>query len=95
MLALLTPVAKACLTELGLESASLAIQCLGGHGFIAEWGLEQNYRDARISTLYEGTTGIQAIDLLGRQISAPSSCENSFTRKLLQTSWWVYDTVSI
>lgn len=67
-LALLTPIAKAFLTELGLESASLGIQCLGGHGFIAEWGLEQNYRDARISTLYEGTTGIQALDLLGRKV---------------------------
>jgi len=67
-LALLTPMAKAFLTELGLVSASLGIQCLGGHGFIKEWGLEQNYRDARISTLYEGTTGIQSLDFLGRKI---------------------------
>ena len=68
LLSLLTPIAKAFLTELGLEAASLGIQCFGGHGFIREAGVEQNYRDARISTLYEGTTGIQALDLLGRKV---------------------------
>lgn len=56
------------ITELGLEAATLGMQCYGGHGFIREWGMEQNYRDARIGTLYEGTTGIQALDLLGRKI---------------------------
>lgn len=67
-LSFLTPIAKAFLTEAGLEAASLGLQCFGGHGYIREWGLEQNLRDARISTLYEGTTGIQAIDLLARKV---------------------------
>lgn len=68
ILALLTPIAKAFLTETGFESANLGLQCFGGHGYIAEWGAEQNVRDARISMLYEGTTGIQALDLLGRKV---------------------------
>lgn len=68
MLALLTPIAKAFLTETGFEAANHAVQCFGGHGFIREWGAEQNVRDARISMLYEGTTGIQALDLLGRKV---------------------------
>jgi alkylation response protein AidB-like acyl-CoA dehydrogenase len=67
-LAFLTPIAKAFLTEVGFESANLGVQCFGGHGFITEWGAEQNVRDSRISMLYEGTTGIQALDLLGRKI---------------------------
>ena len=67
-LGLLTPIAKAFLTESGLESASHAIQVYGGHGFIRETGVEQIYRDGRIATLYEGTTGIQALDLLGRKV---------------------------
>lgn len=67
-LELLTPIAKAFCTETGIESANLALQCLGGHGYIREWGVEQNLRDARIATLYEGTTGIQALDLLGRKV---------------------------
>ncbi len=68
LMALLTPIAKAFLTETGFESANLGLQCFGGHGYIAEWGMEQNVRDSRISTLYEGTTGIQALDLLGRKV---------------------------
>ena len=68
LLALLTPIAKAFITETGFESANHALQCFGGHGYIAEWGVEQNVRDARIATLYEGTTGIQALDLLGRKV---------------------------
>ena len=67
-LALLTPVAKAFLTETGFESANHGLQVFGGHGFIREWGMEQNVRDCRISMLYEGTTGIQALDLLGRKV---------------------------
>jgi len=54
-LALLTPIAKAFLTETGFESANLGMQIFGGHGFIQEWGMEQNVRDCRISMLYEGT----------------------------------------
>ncbi|MBA4502319.1 acyl-CoA dehydrogenase C-terminal domain-containing protein [Marinobacterium marinum] len=67
-LALLTPIAKAFLTETGLECANHALQIYGGHGYISEWGMEQNVRDCRISTLYEGTTQIQALDLLGRKV---------------------------
>ncbi len=69
-LGLLTPIAKAFMTEVGFESANLGMQIFGGHGFIKEWGLEQNVRDCRISMLYEGTTGIQSLDLLGRKILA-------------------------
>ena len=67
-LALLTPIAKAFLTELGLECTSHGIQVFGGHGFIKEWGMEQLMRDTKISCLYEGTTGIQALDLLARKV---------------------------
>lgn len=67
-LAFLTPIAKAFLTEVGFESANHALQVYGGHGYISEWGMEQNVRDCRISMLYEGTTQIQALDLLGRKV---------------------------
>ncbi len=67
-LGFITPILKAFLTELGLEAANHGVQIFGGHGFIKEWGMEQIVRDTRISTLYEGTTGIQALDLLGRKI---------------------------
>jgi len=67
-LGFITPILKAFLTELGSESANHGLQIFGGHGFIKEWGMEQIVRDTRISTLYEGTTGIQALDLLGRKI---------------------------
>jgi alkylation response protein AidB-like acyl-CoA dehydrogenase len=68
VLSFLTPIIKAFLTETGFESANLGLQCFGGHGYINEWGVEQNVRDARIGMLYEGTTGIQALDLLGRKV---------------------------
>ena len=67
-LGFLTPILKGFLTELGFESANLGIQVLGGYGYTKEWGLEQIVRDTRVSTLYEGTTGIQALDLLGRKM---------------------------
>ena len=67
-MALLTPIAKAFITEVGYESANLGVQVYGGHGFIKEWGMEQIVRDARIAMLYEGTTGIQAMDLIGRKV---------------------------
>ncbi len=70
ILALLTPIAKGFMTEVGIEAASHGIQVYGGHGYISEWGMEQNMRDARISTLYEGTTGIQSLDLIGRKVMA-------------------------
>ena len=68
LLGLLTPIAKAFLTETGVESANMAVQCLGGHGLIREWGVEQNLRDARGSCIYEGVTAIQSLDLLSRKI---------------------------
>jgi len=68
LLGFLTPIAKAFLTEAGCEAANLGMQVYGGHGYIAEWGMEQLVRDTRIATIYEGTTGIQALDLLGRKV---------------------------
>ena len=70
LLGFLTPIAKGFLTDTGLASADLAIQMYGGHGFIKETGAEQLFRDGRASTLYEGTTGIQSLDLLGRKVLA-------------------------
>jgi alkylation response protein AidB-like acyl-CoA dehydrogenase len=67
-LSFLTPICKAFMSEVGFESANHAVQVLGGHGFISEWQLEQQVRDARITMIYEGTNGIQALDLLGRKI---------------------------
>ncbi len=68
LLELLTPVAKAFCTETAQESVYLAMQVFGGHGYIAEHGMERIARDNRISTVYEGTTGIQSLDLLGRKV---------------------------
>lgn len=68
LLSFLTPIAKAFLTETGYESANKGVQVFGGHGFISEHGMEQIVRDTRIACLYEGTTEIQAQDLLGRKI---------------------------
>ena len=67
-MALLTPIAKAFCTELGFEATSLGVQVFGGHGYISEHGMEQLMRDTRISMVYEGTTGIQALDLIGRKV---------------------------
>ena len=68
LVALLTPVVKAFLTDTGLKSCVLGQQVLGGHGYIREWGQEQLVRDVRIAQIYEGTNGIQALDLLGRKV---------------------------
>ncbi len=68
--ALMTPVVKALFTDLAFDSANLAIQCYGGHGYIRESGVEQYARDARISMIYEGTNGVQALDLVGRKLGA-------------------------
>lgn len=65
--ALLTPIAKAYLTDKALDAALEAQMCFGGHGYIREWGMEQCIRDLRISQIYEGTNGVQAIDLIGRK----------------------------
>ena len=63
-----TPILKGFITELGVEAANHGVQVFGGHGYIQEWGMEQILRDSRIATLYEGTTGIQALDLVGRKV---------------------------
>ena len=65
--ALLTPIAKAYLTDKALEATLDAQMCFGGHGYIREWGMEQCVRDLRIAQIYEGTNGIQALDLIGRK----------------------------
>ena len=70
LVALLTPVAKAFLTDMGLETTIHGQQIFGGHGFIREWGQEQLVRDVRIAQIYEGTNGIQALDLMGRKVVA-------------------------
>ena len=67
LLGFLTPIVKGLLTEWANECTYLGMQCFGGHGYVREWGMEQLARDARITTIYEGTTGIQALDLLGRK----------------------------
>jgi acyl-CoA dehydrogenase len=67
-LGLLTPVLKGVFTDLGFANAVKAQQVLGGHGYIAEWGLEQFVRDARIAMIYEGANGVQALDLVGRKL---------------------------
>jgi alkylation response protein AidB-like acyl-CoA dehydrogenase len=67
-LALLTPIVKAFITDNAWISTSEALQVFGGHGYIAEWGMEQYVRDARINMIYEGTNGVQALDLLGRKV---------------------------
>lgn len=66
--ALLTPIAKAFLTDMAFNATIDCQQVFGGHGYIKEWGMEQIVRDTRISQIYEGTNGIQALDLLGRKV---------------------------
>ncbi len=68
VLSLLTPVLKGYFTDAGFENAVKAQQVFGGHGYIAEWGMEQLARDARIAMIYEGANGIQALDLVGRKL---------------------------
>ncbi len=65
---LLTPITKAWCTDMGTEVASLAVQVHGGMGYIEETGIAQRYRDIRIAAIYEGTNGIQAMDLVGRKL---------------------------
>jgi alkylation response protein AidB-like acyl-CoA dehydrogenase len=68
LVALMTPIIKAYLTDLGTEATNMGMQVFGGHGYIREHGMEQLARDARIAQLYEGTNGIQALDLVGRKL---------------------------
>lgn len=68
LVAILTPIIKAFFTDMGFETTNLGVQIYGGHGYIREHGMEQLVRDARITQLYEGTNGIQALDLVGRKL---------------------------
>ena len=70
MVGLLTPVVKGFLTEEGYRLTSNAQQVFGGHGYIEEWGMSQYVRDARITMIYEGATGVQALDLVGRKLAS-------------------------
>lgn len=70
MVGLMTPVIKGVFTDRGYENATNNMQVFGGHGYISEWGMEQFVRDARIAMIYEGTNGIQALDLVGRKLGA-------------------------
>jgi alkylation response protein AidB-like acyl-CoA dehydrogenase len=70
LLGLLTPVIKAYFTDMGSLTSNLSLQCLGGHGYIKEWGMEQFVRDVRVAQIYEGANGIQALDLVGRKLPA-------------------------
>ncbi len=81
-----TPILKGFLTELGLEAANHGMQVFGGHGYIKEHGMEQIARDARISTLYEGTTGVQALDLIGRKVllSSKGKVVREYTAEILK-----------
>jgi alkylation response protein AidB-like acyl-CoA dehydrogenase len=69
-IALMTPVVKALFTDLGFEAANLGLQTYGGHGYIVDHGMEQFVRDGRIAMIYEGTNGVQALDLVGRKLPA-------------------------
>ncbi|WHU03883.1 acyl-CoA dehydrogenase C-terminal domain-containing protein [Sphingomonas sp. NIBR02145] len=69
LIGLLTPVIKGVGTDIGYKVATDSQQVYGGHGYIAEWGMEQYVRDARISMIYEGTNGVQAMDLVGRKLA--------------------------
>jgi len=75
LVALLMPIIKAFLTDNAFECTNLGMQVLGGHGYIAEWGMEQYVRDARICQVYEGTNTIQSLDLLGRKVLADSGAK--------------------
>ncbi|MDE2255380.1 MAG: acyl-CoA dehydrogenase C-terminal domain-containing protein [Betaproteobacteria bacterium] len=68
LVALLTPIVKAFITDNGFSAANECLQVFGGHGYIHEWGMEQYVRDARINLIYEGTNAIQALDLIGRKV---------------------------
>lgn len=82
--ALLTPIAKAFITDRGMECCVLGQQVLGGHGYLHEWGLEQLVRDTRISQIYEGTNGIQALDFINRKVLHDGGRDlNNFAQTML------------
>lgn len=81
LVALLTPIAKAFMTDIALDCTVLGQQVFGGHGYISEWGQEQHVRDVRITQIYEGTNGVQALDLIGRKTVA---CKGALLQVFLQ-----------
>jgi hypothetical protein len=84
MMALMTPVVKAFLTDNGYTCATDCMQVLGGHGYIRSNGMEQLVRDARINMLYEGTNGIQSLDLIGRKVLMDNGAKLRKFGKLVQ-----------
>lgn len=95
-IALLTPIVKAFLSDNAWISTSLCLQVFGGHGYIAEWGMEQYVRDVRIIPLYEGTNGIQALDLLGRKVLSDNAGRlNRFIEKVAQFAEQNYTDITM
>src|SRR5699024_3661016 len=84
LVALLTPVVKAFVTDNAFETTNLGVQVFGGHGYIQETGMEQFVRDARINLIYEGTNGIQALDLLGRKVLGDKGAKVKKLGKLVE-----------
>jgi hypothetical protein len=84
-MALLTPVVKAFITDNSYETTTLCQQVFGGHGYINEWGMDQFVRDARINMIYEGTNGIQALDLLGRKVLMDGGAKFGRFARLIET----------
>ncbi|MFL2812894.1 MAG: acyl-CoA dehydrogenase [Paracoccaceae bacterium] len=81
---LLTPVIKGYLSDIGFEMTVVSQQIFGGHGYIEEWGMSQFVRDSRIAMIYEGTNGIQAIDLVGRKLNSDSGKNIIYLNELVQ-----------
>lgn len=84
LIAFLTPIAKAFFTDIGQEVAQIGVQIFGGHGYIREWGMEQLIRDSRITQLYEGTNGIQALDLISRKLTRDGGKKQAVTMEYFQ-----------
>ncbi len=89
LVSLLTPVIKALMTDHGFDSANRGMQIMGGHGYIREYGMEQFARDARITQIYEGTNGIQALDLVGRKMP------DRYGRMMREFCWPVAEFIRI
>ena len=85
MVTLLTPIIKAFLTDNAFTATNEGLQVFGGHGYIAEWGMEQYVRDARINMIYEGTNTIQSLDLLGRKVLGDMGAKLRKFGKLVET----------
>ena len=81
---LLTPVIKGYLSDKGFEMTVISQQILGGHGYIEEWGMSQFVRDSRIAMIYEGTNGVQAIDLVGRKLNSNGGQSIMYLNELVQ-----------